>query len=188
MVDTAQIVERMPRAVHNKKWDDEKIARLRRLAATGISETAIAHQFTEHYKTPFTRNAIIGARFRYKIACSSLMRSISKPKRTKEQQLHSRSAMTKIQHRRAAGSQEAKSVMLVEPVTPVADLEIPVTQRCTLLELNDGKCRWPVGVPGKDLFFCGGKTEGRDPYCSHHTEVATDRQPWRGVRGPGFAR
>lgn len=187
MTDTVTIVERMPRVVHNKKWDDEKIERLRCLVAAGMGETTIARQFTEHYKTPFTRNAIIGARFRYKIACS---RSINKPKRTKEQQLHSRSAMTKIQHRRAAGNQGVEAVPeLVEPEPAPHDLEIPMTQRCTLLELDKTRCHWPVGS-GADLFFCGAaKPDGvRHPYCAHYAQRGTDPRLWRGVRNAGFAR
>src|ERR1700722_11688922 len=50
---------------------------------------------------------------------------------------------------------------------------IPIGQRCSLLELNDSKCRWPIGDPGSvEFFFCGGMPIDGLPYCSYHSRVA----------------
>ena len=50
---------------------------------------------------------------------------------------------------------------------------IPIGQRCSLLELNDAKCRWPIGDPGSpDFFFCGGHPSGEMPYCAYHARIA----------------
>ena len=50
---------------------------------------------------------------------------------------------------------------------------IPIGQRCTLLELNEGKCRWPIGDPGStEFFFCGGKPLESLPYCGYHSRLA----------------
>ena len=66
---------------------------------------------------------------------------------------------------------------------------IPIAQRCTILELNDSKCHWPIGDPSAaDFFFCGGKTMEGLPYCGYHSRVAyqpasdrrRDRRPMRG--------
>ena len=47
----------------------------------------------------------------------------------------------------------------MEPEPEPIENIIPIGQRCTLLELNDDKCHWPIGDPGQpDFFFCGGKT------------------------------
>ena len=66
-------------------------------------------------------------------------------------------------------------------------------QRCTILELSESKCRWPIGDPSSpDFFFCGGKTIEGLPYCGHHSRIAyqptadrrRDRRPCTRV---GFA-
>jgi len=50
---------------------------------------------------------------------------------------------------------------------------VPIVQRCTILELSEDKCHWPIGDPGQsDFFFCGGKTIVGMPYCGHHARVA----------------
>src|SRR5450755_157735 len=42
---------------------------------------------------------------------------------------------------------------------PVIENIIPMGQRCSILELNESTCRWPIGDPSTvDFFFCGGKT------------------------------
>ena len=50
---------------------------------------------------------------------------------------------------------------------------IPIGQRCSLLELNESKCRWPIGDPGSvEFFFCGGPPVEGLPYCNYHSRVA----------------
>jgi GcrA cell cycle regulator len=65
---------------------------------------------------------------------------------------------------------------------------IPLGQRCTLLELNENKCRWPIGDPGtSEFFFCGGAPVDGAPYCGYHARVAYQppaaRRDRRAVRG-----
>ena len=66
---------------------------------------------------------------------------------------------------------------------------IPLGQRCSILELSEDKCHWPIGDPGTpDFFFCGGKTIEGLPYCGYHSRVAyqpvaerrRDKRPMRG--------
>ena len=43
----------------------------------------------------------------------------------------------------------------------------------SLLELEAGECRWPVGDPRQDGFhFCGEPAEPGRPYCTQHCHVA----------------
>lgn len=189
MTEQVQIVERMPRkSTHNKKWTDEMIDWLRELAALGIGETVIARRFSERYAPlVFTRCAMIGARHRHNIPIAKYIPKTAKFKRGESD---GRSIVTRIRQQvkrtqgivQAAVAASASHVKLAEPPTPVDDLNIPLTQRCTLLELNDDKCHWPVGS-GADLFFCGGKTAHRSKYCGHHACVATaGPQRWNGRR------
>jgi GcrA cell cycle regulator len=48
-----------------------------------------------------------------------------------------------------------------------------MSQRLSLLELNDAYCHWPNGDPaGYEVFFCGGTARARLPDCSHHSRIA----------------
>jgi len=62
---------------------------------------------------------------------------------------------------------------VVEPEPEVIEADIPIGQRCTLLQLNDENCHWPVGDPATpEFFFCGGKANAGTPYCGWHNRVA----------------
>jgi len=57
--------------------------------------------------------------------------------------------------------------------TPQNDLEIPVTQRKTILQLTNKTCRWPVGEPrDPNFFYCGGDAVEDQPYCASHCRRA----------------
>ena len=48
-----------------------------------------------------------------------------------------------------------------------------MSQRLSLLELNEATCHWPIGDPSSpEFFFCGGKALTGLPYCAHHSRVA----------------
>lgn len=66
------------------------------------------------------------------------------------------------------------SALEVEPIpmVPVADSEIPLGQRRTLIELTNVTCRFPIGeTTDPDFFYCGHPsadlTKGR-AYCAVH--------------------
>jgi GcrA cell cycle regulator len=49
---------------------------------------------------------------------------------------------------------------------------------CSILELDDSRCHWPLGEVHKvAALFCGGVAETDCPYCTHHLQMA------RGNRG-----
>ena len=61
----------------------------------------------------------------------------------------------------------------VEPDPIAYDNVVPMSQRLSLLELNEATCHWPVGDPSSpEFFFCGGKALAGLPYCAHHSRVA----------------
>ncbi|MGE3997707.1 MAG: GcrA family cell cycle regulator, partial [Variibacter sp.] len=61
----------------------------------------------------------------------------------------------------------------VEAEPELVDNVIPMGQRCTILQLTEATCHWPVGDPGSpDFFFCGGKSANGLPYCAHHSRIA----------------
>jgi GcrA cell cycle regulator len=70
---------------------------------------------------------------------------------------------------------------------PLADADIPLRERRSLLRLNHRTCRWPVGDPGsRDFFFCGAEPLKDKPYCEAHCARAR-RRPKRAARGASGA-
>src|SRR5262249_34580826 len=52
-------------------------------------------------------------------------------------------------------------------------LQIPQGPGCSLLELGDDKCRWPIGdVCAADAIFCGNRPLNGLPYCAGHARLA----------------
>ena len=47
------------------------------------------------------------------------------------------------------------------------------TNRCSLFELQQWHCRWPISEPGaEDFGFCGNKMVDGLPYCEAHARMA----------------
>jgi GcrA cell cycle regulator len=60
-----------------------------------------------------------------------------------------------------------------EPQPAVADEPIHNEYRCSLLELSNERCRWPISTPGaEDFCFCGSRPLKGLPYCAGHTRRA----------------
>ena len=59
--------------------------------------------------------------------------------------------------------------------TPAVDNSVPPSamRRCSLLELDNGQCRWPLGdVHQVVAQFCGDAVIPGSPYCGHHLRMA----------------
>ena len=55
-----------------------------------------------------------------------------------------------------------------QPIIPIDN-----GRGCTLLELGERKCRWPINDPGSNNFcFCGNEPVKGLPYCLGHTRIA----------------
>ena len=60
-----------------------------------------------------------------------------------------------------------------------------MSEKTSLLDLNDRICRWPMGHPGEpDFHFCGVKVNPGFPYCVEHCGRAYQAQLPRGARRP----
>jgi len=66
------------------------------------------------------------------------------------------------------------SISPAKPTLPIdATVPPPEMRRCSLLELDDGQCRWPVGDWRRvATLFCGGNAVSGSPYCRHHLRMA----------------
>src|SRR5262249_7910219 len=132
-------------------WSSERIELLKRCFHAGLSCSQIARE------VGVTRNAVIGKMNRL---------GRSRPKDVIGRQL---------EQGRAARPARPKMLIAAFPgPQPLAE-DIPIYNGCgcTLLELSQGKCRWPISNPGgKGFCFCGNEPVKGLPYCPGHARIA----------------
>ena len=151
-------------------WTSERIELLKRCQHAGLSCSQIAREIG------VTRNAVIGKMNRL---------GLSRPKDVIGRQLEQRRAarLARPKTPRTWRSERprlnifAQHEMLMaafpRPQPPAEDIPIYNGRGCTLLELSQGKCRWPISNPGaEDFCFCGNEPVEGLPYCMGHARIA----------------
>jgi GcrA cell cycle regulator len=164
-------------------WTDDRVELLKRLWSEGLSASQIAGELGG-----ITRNAVIGKVHRLGLSgrAKAPSSSVPRPRKARVSSQMFRPARPMVRGNTALAVSPAYEYDLEPEPQPIENI-IPLGQRCTLLELNDEKCHWPVGDPGQpDFYFCGGKTGTGIPYCGYHARVAyqppaarRDRRPTR---------
>jgi GcrA cell cycle regulator len=148
-------------------WTDERVEHLKKLWADGLSASQIAGELGG-----ITRNAVIGKVHRLGLSGRAKAPSSSVPRQRKPRAPTMFRAARPMMRGNTALAHMPAYDYDPEPEPELIENIIPIGQRCTLLELNEEKCHWPIGDPGQpDFFFCGGKTAG-SPYCGYHARVA----------------
>jgi len=143
-------------------WNEERVERLERFWAEGLSATTIANLLGQT-----TRNAVIG-----KVHRMGLAERAMTPQRAK------------------IGRRRIKPKALVRPAVPLMcppkdlleadlftvaaeELVIPPKERKTLQMLGDKDCRWPIGDPqSPDFHFCNRQKVAGLSYCEFHARRA----------------
>jgi len=146
-------------------WTDERVELLKKLWQDGLSASQIAGELGG-----ITRNAVIGKVHRLGLSGRAKSPSSSAPRVRKP-----RSHMMRVSRPSMRGNTALALAfeMEQEPEPEMIENIIPIGQRCSLIELSDDKCRWPIGDPGStEFFFCGGKPVEGAPYCGFHSRVA----------------
>jgi GcrA cell cycle regulator len=164
-------------------WTDDRVELLKRLWSEGLSASQIAGELGG-----ITRNAVIGKVHRLGLSgrAKAPSSSVPRPRKPRVASQIFRPARPMVRGNTALAVSPAYEYDIEPEPQPIENI-IPLGQRCTLLELNDEKCHWPVGDPGQsDFYFCGGKTGTGIPYCGYHARVAyqppaarRDRKPAR---------
>ena len=155
-------------------WTDDRVARLSKLWAEGLSASQIAADLGG-----VTRNAVIGKVHR--LGLSGRVKPASgggsKPRRkpSAPRAKYGRSA-SRINGSRTAAATALKmdpdSDVAVRP-RPVEDIVVPISRQLTLMQLTDTTCKWPTGDPTMPGFsFCGHKSAEDKPYCEFHSKLA----------------
>ncbi|SOE18079.1 GcrA cell cycle regulator [Hoeflea halophila] len=162
-------------------WTDERVERLKKLWADGLSASQIAAQLGG-----VSRNAVIGKVHRLNLPgrAKSGGQATVRTKRTtaapRAPNYAGRTASTQTARPvgRSSGGAALKQdldVVASEEVDtrPVDDVVVPISRRLTLVELSERTCKWPVGDPLQDDFhFCGNDSGDASPYCSYHAKLA----------------
>lgn len=156
-------------------WSSDLIEQMTRCFHAGLSCSQIAGEIG------VTRNAVIGKMHRL---------GLSRPKELASAQMEQRRAARLARAKsprnwrpkRSRVSISAQHEMLAEafPQSEPVD-EIPIYNGCgcTLLELGQAQCRWPISSPGAaDFCFCGNEPVKGLPYCLGHARMAY-RRPGR---------
>ena len=163
-------------------WTDERVELLKKLWSDGLSASQIAGELGG-----ITRNAVIGKVHRLGLSGRAKAPSSSVPRQRKPRAPSMFRAPRPMMRGNTALAHAPAYDYDMVPEPEYVENVIPIGQRCTLLELNEEKCHWPVGDPGQpDFYFCGGKTNVGTPYCGYHGRVAyqppaarLDRRPNR---------
>jgi GcrA cell cycle regulator len=152
-------------------WTSERIELLKRRLHAGLSCGQIAREIG------VTRNAVIGKVNRL---------GLSRPKDVIGRQLEQRRAARparpktprtwrpKRPRRNIFAQHEMLMAAFPRPQARAEeDISIYNGCGCTLFELSQMKCRWPISNPGaKDFCFCGNEPVKGLPYCLGHARIA----------------
>jgi len=150
-------------------WNDERVETLKKLWSEGLSASQIASRIGG-----VTRNAVIGKVHRLGLsgrAPTTSRSSVSRPRpRIAAPRRPAKQRFTQV------GSVALRPTFQLdaEPyVSTYEELDIPVSERKSLLDLVEASCRWPIGDPQTQEFhFCNrGKVAGL-PYCEFHARRA----------------
>ncbi len=144
-------------------WTAERVDQLRNYVDAGLTCSQIAAEIG------VTRNAVIGKIHRLGLSPGrpAAAPAGSCPQRGRRPRLPSQRQMLRLI------SAEAPPFV----ADGAAAVPVESANRCSLLELAQDKCRWPVGDPvtnagAADFSFCGNETVRGFSYCAGHARMA----------------
>ncbi len=140
-------------------WTAERVELLKSRFEAGLSCREIAGDIG------VSRNAVIG-----KLSRLNLTREESgdrrRPARKDAAKGHRPRSVPKLRSRMLLA-------LYAESQPAAGDEPIHNGNCCSLLELSEERCRWPISTPGaEDFCFCGNTPVEGLPYCAGHTRLA----------------
>jgi GcrA cell cycle regulator len=139
-------------------WTDERVERLKAHFQAGLTCRQIADDIG------VSRNAVIG-----KLSRLNLTRK--KTGRARQ----ARQDVAKERRPKAGPRQQylMLRILYAEPAPLADDEPIHSEHCCSLFELSEARCRWPISTPGAaDFCFCGNTPVEGLPYCAGHSRMA----------------
>jgi GcrA cell cycle regulator len=141
-------------------WTAERIEQLRSFVVTGLTCSQIAAEIG------VTRNAVIGKIHRLGLSPARPAGAPARscPPRVRSPRLSPSSRLFRLIDAQTRGGAADASA---EPAP------IDSAQRCSLLEIAQDKCHWPIGDPhAEDFAFCGNEAVTGFSYCAGHARMA----------------
>jgi GcrA cell cycle regulator len=138
-------------------WTTERVALLKNRIDAGLSCAQIAREIG------VSRNAVIGKVNRL---------GLSRFKGATAGRLE-RTGAPKMPRPRIVTQQRTLRALRAEPQLAFVEAPCDSANRCSLFELQQWHCRWPISDPGaEDFGFCGNKPVEGLPYCAAHSRMA----------------
>jgi GcrA cell cycle regulator len=144
---------------NERTWTAERVELLKSRFEAGLSCRAIAADIG------VSRNAVIGKLSRLSLTSE---KSGDAPRSTRKDAARGPRPKTvpRLQY-------QMLKALYGEPQPAADDAPIDNGHCCSLLELTEERCRWPIGTPGTlDFCFCGNTPVEGLPYCAGHTRLA----------------
>ena len=133
-------------------WTDDRVEQLKKLWEGGLSASQIAAELGN-----VTRNAVIGKVHRLGLSGRAKSPSSAAPRQRKARPAQHMMRVSRPVSRGNTALAHAFDVEM-EPDPIAYDNVVPMSQRLSLLELNEATCHWPIGDPSSsEFFFCGGR-------------------------------
>jgi GcrA cell cycle regulator len=137
-------------------WTNERVELLKGHFDAGLTCREIAAAIG------VSRNAVIGKLARLELTRGPVR---PKPRPDKTARERSRKSIPRLQYRMLQDVFENGKPSVEEPIVS--------ERRCSLFELSNERCRWPISTPGaEDFCFCGNTPIDGMPYCVGHTRLA----------------
>jgi len=142
-------------------WTPERVEQLRSCLVTGLTCSQIAAEIG------VSRNAVIGKIHRLGLSPGRPPGGSARP------------CPPRARHPRAAGGRRLLRLMWSDGTPAAETAAVPAAvdsaRPCSLLDLDRGKCRWPLGEPAPgtgDFVFCGNAAIEGFSYCPGHARMA----------------
>ncbi|WP_099867240.1 GcrA family cell cycle regulator [Pararhizobium haloflavum] len=157
-------------------WTDERVEKLTKLWADGLSASQIAAQLGG-----VTRNAVIGKVHRLNLPGRAKSGGTAAPRAKRPapaarpaSNFNARPAAPRPS--RGGAAPALREDVAYEPVQHAnlnSDVVVPISRKLALTELTERTCKWPVGDPmQEDFHFCGNDSGEHTPYCQYHARLA----------------
>src|SRR6202165_3256359 len=128
-------------------WSDDRVEQLKKLWEAGLSASQIAAELGN-----VTRNAVIGKVHRLGLSGRAKSPSSAAPRQRKARPAQQMMRVSRPVSRGNTALAHAFEVEM-EPDPIAYDNVVPMSQRLSLLELNEATCHWPLGDPGRLVFL-----------------------------------
>lgn len=165
----------------NSPWRDEKVCKRVHALWANHSASQISDKIWTEFQIVVSRNSVVGYLHRQKLTVEQ--KSEVHPA-TRSNGVHRprRMASTSVNVQRINAAKAAPRIKPEPFVMACAEVE-PLN--ISLMDLKDGKCRYPFGDDAATMTFCGHPTAGGSSYCApHHLHCSAGVPQRRGGVSP----